>query len=109
LFSCRNRMKCPCWLKTFYQAKLTDNEQIVNWKRMNLSEEQMIERFGYVHQRLKTTIWSGIYECHSQCSCHVNHCTNRLVQNSLFQQLQLFYMENKGWGLRVLHDIPSGR
>lgn len=106
--SCRNRLKCPCWLKTFEQAKSNDNEQISNWQRQNLSDEQMIARFGYIHQRLKHPVWSGIYECNSQCSCHTRHCSNRLVQNSLFQQLQLFYTDTKGWALRILHDVPHG-
>jgi len=106
--NCRDRMKCECWLKTFRQAKCNGNEQISNWKRQNLNERQMIVRFGYNFQRLKTDVWSGIYECNSKCSCHRQHCTNRLVQNGLFHQLQLFHTEKKGWGLRVLNDIPSG-
>jgi hypothetical protein len=68
----------------------------------------MIFRFGYIHQRLKSPVWSGIYECNSKCLCHTKQCTNRLVQNSLYQQLQLFYTDTKGWALRVLHDIPHG-
>lgn len=102
-------MKCACWLKTFEQAKLNENEQISNWKRQHYTDRQMIVRFGYTFQRLKTDVWSGIYECNSKCSCHRQHCTNRLVQNGLYQQLQLFHTERKGWGLRVLHDIPAGR
>ncbi|CAF0786002.1 unnamed protein product [Rotaria sordida] len=106
--NCRNRIKCPCWLKTFEQAKLNENEQILNWQRQNLSDEQMIIRFAYIHQRLKIPVWSGIYECNSKCLCHTKQCTNRLVQNSLYQQLQLFHTNTKGWALRVLHDIPYG-
>ncbi|CAF3483956.1 unnamed protein product [Rotaria sp. Silwood1] len=106
--NCRNRMKCPCWLKTFEQAKLNDNEQILNWQRQHFTDEQMISRFAYIHQRLKTPVWSGIYECNSKCLCHTKQCTNRLVQNSLYQQLQLFHTNTKGWALRVLHDIPYG-
>lgn len=102
-------MKCPCWLKTFKQAKLNDNEQILGWEKQNLSIEQMISRFGYINQRLKVPVWSGIYECNSKCSCHIKQCTNRLVQNGLYQQLQLFHTTTKGWALRVLHDIPRGR
>ncbi|CAF3070125.1 unnamed protein product [Rotaria sp. Silwood2] len=106
--NCRNRIQCPCWLKTFEQAKLNDNEKILNWQRQNFSDEQMISRFAYIHQRLKTPVWSGIYECNSKCLCHTKQCTNRLVQNSLYQQLQLFHTNTKGWALRVLHDIPYG-
>ncbi len=107
--SCRDRIKCPCWLKTFEQAKLNENEQILNWRRQNFSDEQMISRFGYIHQRLRIPIWSGIYECNSKCLCHTKQCTNRVVQNSLYHQLQLFYTNTKGWALRALHDIPHGR
>ena len=107
--SCRNRIQCPCWLKTFEQAKLNNNAQIQSWQRQNLTIQQMISRFAYIHQRLKTPVWSGIYECNSKCSCHIKQCTNRLVQNSLYQQIQLFRTNSKGWGLRVLHDIPHGR
>ncbi|CAF1263192.1 unnamed protein product [Rotaria magnacalcarata] len=106
--NCRDRMKCSCWLKTFQQAKLNGNEQIRSWRRRKLSTEKMISRFGYIHQRLKVPVWSGIYECNSKCSCHAKQCTNRLVQNSLYQQLQLFHTTTKGWALRVLHDIPHG-
>ncbi|CAF3631709.1 unnamed protein product [Adineta steineri] len=106
--NCRDRLKCPCWRKTFEQAKSNDNEQIVSWQRQHLSDEQMISRFGYVHQRLKAPVWSGIYECNSKCSCHTKQCTNRVVQNSLYQQIQLFHTDTKGWALRALHDIPHG-
>ncbi|UJR36083.1 hypothetical protein I4U23_028819 [Adineta vaga] len=106
--NCHNRLKCSCWLKTFEQAKLYKNEQILSWQKQNLTDEQMISRFAYIHQRLKVPIWSGIYECNSQCSCHTKQCTNRLVQNSLYQQIQLFHTYNKGWAIRALHDIPHG-
>ncbi|CAF1044890.1 unnamed protein product [Adineta ricciae] len=106
--NCRNRIKCPCWLKTFHEAKLHKNEQIAQWQRQNFTDEQMISRFAYIYKRLKEPIWTGIYECNSKCSCHTKHCTNRLVQNSLYQQIQLYHTHNKGWAIRALHDIPHG-
>jgi hypothetical protein len=102
-------MKCACWLKTFEQAKLNNDEQIAMGRRQNWSDEQILARFGYIHQRLKAHVWSGIYECNAKCACHTKQCTNRVVQSHLYHQLQLFRTSSKGWGLRALHDIPHGR
>ena len=68
----------------------------------------MLKTTGYQRKRLFNPICSGIYECHDDCSCHREQCGNRLVQQGLFVQLQLFKDKKKGWGLRTLHDLPRG-
>ncbi|XP_074597391.1 histone-lysine N-methyltransferase eggless-like [Brevipalpus obovatus] len=62
----------------------------------------------YEHRRLQESIISGIWECNSECSCN-DKCQNRVVQNGMIAQLQIFYTgPEKGWGIRALHDIPRG-
>ena len=50
---------------------------------------------------------TGIYECNSKCKCSKT-CLNRVVQNPIRMNLQVFKTNNRGWGLRTLTDIPSG-
>ena len=64
-------------------------------------------RAGYVYKRLHDIVPTGIYECNSQCRCSKT-CLNRVVQNPLRLNLQLFKTSNRGWGLRTLNDIPAG-
>lgn len=62
----------------------------------------------YDCRRLHKSIMTGIWECNSKCSCN-DKCQNRVVQNGMIAQLQIFYTgPEKGWGIRALHDIPRG-
>ncbi len=48
-----------------------------------------------------------IFECNSNCACSKN-CATRVVQQGLYQQLEVFHTENKGWGVRTLQPICKG-
>ncbi|XP_029467385.1 histone-lysine N-methyltransferase EHMT1 isoform X3 [Rhinatrema bivittatum] len=48
-----------------------------------------------------------IFECNHACSCW-RTCRNRVVQNGLRVQLQLYRTKTMGWGVRSLQDIPMG-
>ncbi|NXY24628.1 SETMR methyltransferase, partial [Atrichornis clamosus] len=49
-----------------------------------------------------------VFECNSLCQCG-DSCQNRLVQRGLQLPLQVFRTERKGWGVRTLEAIPTGR
>uniref|UniRef100_A0A6P8SEV2 [histone H3]-lysine(9) N-methyltransferase n=1 Tax=Geotrypetes seraphini TaxID=260995 RepID=A0A6P8SEV2_GEOSA len=48
-----------------------------------------------------------IFECNHACSCW-RTCRNRVVQNGLRVQLQLYRTKNMGWAVRSMQDIPIG-
>jgi SET domain-containing protein len=108
VFSCTDRMKCACFRKTLDQALLNHDPIVVEKQRNRYSLSHIIKTMGYQRKRLLNPVSSGIYECNSKCSCHRDHCSNRLVQHGLFVKLQLFKDKHKGWGLRTLHDLPRG-
>jgi hypothetical protein len=102
-------MKCACFLKTVHRSSQVTRDATLNENETGQSiNVYMVKTIGYQRKRLFRPILSGIYECNSTCSCHREHCSNRLVQQGLFVQLQLFKDKCKGWGLRTLHDIPPG-
>ncbi len=47
-----------------------------------------------------------VLECNRQCRCSAK-CNNRMVQNGVQIQLQVFSTEKKGFGVRTLEDIPK--
>lgn len=49
----------------------------------------------------------GIFECNQRCKCSAK-CHNRVMQNGMKCQLQVFATQRKGWGVRALHFIPKG-
>uniref|UniRef100_A0ABI7W2R1 Histone-lysine N-methyltransferase SETMAR n=1 Tax=Felis catus TaxID=9685 RepID=A0ABI7W2R1_FELCA len=49
-----------------------------------------------------------VFECNILCQCS-DQCKNRVVQQGLQFQLQVFKTDKKGWGLRTLEFIPKGR
>ncbi|CAF0959126.1 unnamed protein product [Adineta steineri] len=106
--NCNDRMKCACFRKTLKQAMLNHDPLVTEKQKNRYTLSNIIKSIGYQRKRLLNPVLSGIYECNSKCSCHLKHCSNRLVQQGLFVQLQLFKDKNKGWGLRTLHDIPRG-
>ncbi|CAF1154657.1 unnamed protein product [Rotaria sordida] len=106
--NCSDRMKCACFRKTLDQALLNQDPFVIEKQKNRNTLSYIIKTIGYQRKRLLNPVSSGIYECNSKCSCHHRHCSNRLVQQGLFVQLQLFKDKNKGWGLRTLHDLPRG-
>ena len=40
--------------------------------------------------------------------CLLKRCLNRVVQQPLRCNLQVFKTPDRGWGLRTLHDVPAG-
>ena len=101
-------MKCACFQKTLNQGRINHDPIIMEKDKHVYKDSYMLKTTGYQRKRLYNPISSGIYECNSKCSCHHQHCGNRVVQQGLFVQIQLFKDMNKGWGLRTLHDIPRG-
>ena len=101
-------MKCACFRKTLDQAELNADPLVIEKQSHRYTQSYLLKSTGYQRKRLLNPITSGVYECNSQCTCHRDHCSNRLVQHGLFVQLQLFKDRAKGWGLRTLHDIPRG-
>ncbi|CAF0990202.1 unnamed protein product [Rotaria sordida] len=106
--SCNDRMKCACFRKTLNQAQLNQDPLVIEKEKNRYTLSYMLKTTGYQRKRLLNPISSGVYECNSKCSCHREHCSNRLVQQGLFVHLQMFKDKLKGWGLRALHDLPRG-
>ncbi|CAK9173312.1 unnamed protein product [Ilex paraguariensis] len=48
-----------------------------------------------------------VYECGPSCKCPPS-CYNRVSQNGVKIQLEIFKTESRGWGVRSLTFIPSG-
>lgn len=48
-----------------------------------------------------------VYECGPNCKCS-SSCHNRVTQNGIKFQLEVFKTETRGWGVRSLNSIPSG-
>ena len=91
--NCANKITCPCQKLTY------DMTDIAPRCRPAIA--------GYHYKRLYEFIVSGIFECNSNCKCN-SRCPNKVVQNGIRCRLQLFKTLNKGWGVRVLHDVPKG-
>ncbi|UJR09493.1 hypothetical protein I4U23_013731 [Adineta vaga] len=105
---CRNRAKCACWLRTLKYAELIGDEQVKAMKAKHKSQTEILNQLGYRFRRLNKNVPGGIYECNSRCSCNTYTCSNRVVQNGIIAQLQLFKTVGRGWGVRTLHDLPVG-
>lgn len=91
--NCQNAEKCQCRKLTY------DNYQHI-FKIFD-------KNIGYDFKRLNERVLTGIYECNPNCRCNKT-CLNRVVQENIKCNLQLFLTDNKGWGLRTLSDIPKG-
>ncbi|KAL4226563.1 hypothetical protein ACF0H5_014548 [Mactra antiquata] len=50
---------------------------------------------------------SVFLECNSSCKC-LQSCANRVVQNGIRHRLQLFYDQDKGFGVRTQDSIKCG-
>ncbi|EPX73459.1 histone H3 methyltransferase Clr4 [Schizosaccharomyces octosporus yFS286] len=65
--------------------------------------------FAYDAQgRVRLDAPAVIYECNSFCSCP-SSCPNRVAQRGRTLPLEIFKTKGKGWGVRSLRFIPSGR
>lgn len=73
---------------------------------MNHGEEKT-KLAGYKFRCLNSSLNSAVFECNHKCSCDP-YCPYRLVQNGIKHCLQVFRTEDRGWGLRTLHDITEG-
>ncbi|KAK7256255.1 hypothetical protein RIF29_29694 [Crotalaria pallida] len=51
---------------------------------------------------------SIVYECGPNCNCPPT-CNNRVSQHGIKFQFEIFKTKTKGWGVRSLNTIPSGR
>nr|CAD7591759.1 unnamed protein product [Timema genevievae] len=91
---CNDRSKCSCWQLTI-QGTGYGSSGVVD------------TTVGYNYKRLPEPVITGIYECNSRCKCSTT-CMNRVAQQPLQLRLQVFKTENRGWGIRTLHDIPQG-
>ncbi|CAF1319673.1 unnamed protein product [Rotaria magnacalcarata] len=105
---CRDRTRCACWLRTLKYAELVGDERVKSMKAKNKSQAEMLYQIGYGFRRLHKNVPGGIYECNSKCPCNKETCSNRVVQNGIIAQLQLFKTIGRGWGVRTLHDLPLG-
>ncbi|CAF4784122.1 unnamed protein product, partial [Rotaria sp. Silwood1] len=105
---CRNRIQCACWLRTFKYAELVGDERVKSMKAKHKSQAEILYQLGYGFRRLHKNAPGGIYECNNKCSCNKQTCSNRVVQNGIIAQLQLFKTVGRGWGVRTLHDLPLG-
>lgn len=92
-------------------VKCDNDHQCTDWKSCSCELKTFVSNFnnlnGYVHKRLFHQHVGGIYECHDGCTCK-KRCPNRLVQNGVTCNLQLFVTYNKGLGVRTLSFIPQG-
>jgi len=93
--NCEDKEKCSCWQLT--------NEGPKNYPIYFKDYDDI----GYSFKRLHKRVITGIYECNTSCKCRKT-CLNRVVQEPLKTSLQVFFTENKGWGVRTLADIPKG-
>ncbi|CAF0924710.1 unnamed protein product [Rotaria sordida] len=105
---CRNRIQCACWLRTLKYAELVGDERIKSMRAKHKSQAEILYQLGYGFRRLHKNVPGGIYECNNKCSCNKQTCSNRVVQNGIIAQLQLFKTVGRGWGVRTLHDLPVG-
>jgi len=92
---CSDLIKCSCHQLTVSATKGGTKDNKIN------------TNVGYEFRRLKEYLSTGIYECNSQCACSQT-CLNRVVQQPLRCNLQVFKTQDRGWGLRTLHDVPAG-
>lgn len=93
--NCQDHAVCACTQLTIKATALDKEEKLV------------LKDASYDHRRLKDVLITGVFECNSKCSCS-SSCHNRVHQQPIKVQLQVFKTENRGFGVRALHDIPQG-
>ncbi|KAG1354357.1 histone-lysine N-methyltransferase, H3 lysine-9 specific SUVH6 [Cocos nucifera] len=80
---CSDSDKCTCAVKNGGEIPFNHNGAIVEAKPL-------------------------VYECGPSCKCPPS-CHNRVGQHGIKFPLQIFKTEARGWGVRSLKKIPSGR
>lgn len=107
---CRNRAQCACkdfsntknkqmigfflwigWLRTLKYAELIGDDRVKSMKAKHKSQAEILYQLGYGFRRLHKNVPGGIYECNSKCSCNIQTCSNRVVQNGIIAQLQVLF------------------
>ena len=74
-----------------------------------ISSEKIVYRNGKVNvSEIKSAIIPVIQECNDLCSCSLYKCSNRVVQHGMQYRLEIFRVEQKGWGLRSTQFISKG-
>jgi histone-lysine N-methyltransferase SETDB1 len=125
VFVCKDPKKCACLQLTLRQTCDERNKQL--FRRQMASHDPY-----YAFRRLdEGLVLTGMFECnrgwviillskywffcfsyrnniYDRCKCKKQSCFNRVVQNPISVHLELFKTENKGWGVRCLHDLPKG-
>ncbi|XP_067941457.1 histone-lysine N-methyltransferase EHMT2-like isoform X2 [Watersipora subatra] len=48
-----------------------------------------------------------LFECNRACGCWTT-CSNRVVQQGITSQLELFKTRHRGWGVKARHEIAKG-
>jgi hypothetical protein len=64
-------------------------------KAKHKSQSEILYQLGYGFRRLHKNVPGGIYECNSKCSCNKQTCSNRVVQNGILAQLQVWIESGK--------------
>lgn len=84
-------------------------------KSCDSSECQCLQMFepsytleGKIMEKKLGTHSKPVLECNGRCTCSKN-CQNRVVQKGINYHLEVFQTPDKGFGLRVLEDIPKYR
>ncbi|KAI3992848.1 hypothetical protein MKX01_028147 [Papaver californicum] len=80
---CSDSEKCLCTVKNEGEIPYNHNGSIVEAKTL-------------------------VYECGPLCKCPPS-CHNRVSQHGIKFQLEIFKTKSRGWGVRSLNSIPSGR
>ena len=75
--------------------------------RFHMFSEDEDETSCYQHKRLKPLQATAVFECNRKCPCNPR-CPNRVVQNGIKVQMEIFKTAFKGWGVRAKQDIPAG-
>lgn len=93
--NCADKTTCACWI---------NNIQKYNAYSRVKADPVL---FGYQFKRLSSEIPTGIFECHEGCKC-TQQCFNRVAQQTVSHQLEVFKTESYGYGVRCVNDIPAG-
>lgn len=92
---CSDRTKCACQRLTRQTFEAAYPADVIS------------DPCGYDYGTLGKAVTSGIFECHSDCSCS-KVCANRVIQKPLRYKFEVFQTKNCGWGVRTRQDLPSG-
>lgn len=90
---CYDRSECPCWTLTYNGLHFADTPY---------------DKFGYDNfKRLNSLIPTGIFECNENCKCS-KKCSNRVAQQPIAHNLELYKTRSCGWGVQCRNDLPKG-